>query len=180
MTAVRMESELVYAGDVDGRGKIYSVDGGLILLPGETMLRVASNWDLDVISPWRRIMPKVVFPGFNGRATSRLYITDQRIALIRQVDSWREVKGDMTPLGIPNAIARKAQLDAFRASGVLQFCQIRPSGLRVVTARRRAKPNSWLSMRLKGTDGAQYAIMIWKSDGVDEETLNLVASQFLH
>lgn len=178
MDAERKRALPVSAGDVDGKGRVYSQGGALILHPTESLLHVADNWDVDVVSPWRRVMPNVLFAGLNGVAHSRLYITDRRIVLVRQVDSWREVKGDMTPLGMPNAIAKKARLDFLHSSGVFQFCEVHPSGLRLVSSKRRAQPNSWMSLKLVGTDGTRYGIMIWKSDGTDEQTLAIIVAQF--
>lgn len=178
MGAKRSASRIVLAGDAAGRGNVYTSNGDAILADGESTLRMAENWDMDVISPWRRVLPRTIFAGFNGKATSRLYITTRRILLLRQVDSWREAKGDMTPLGMPNAIAKKAELDHLRAGGAWEFCEIHPAELRIVEERKRTKPNSWLSMKLIGTDSNQYAIMIWKTDGVDDQTLSQIRAQF--
>jgi len=35
-----------------------------------------------------------------------------------------------------------------------------------------------LDLRLIGTDGRQYAITIWKTDGTDPDTLTLIQSRF--
>lgn len=171
-------SQIVISGDIAGRGTVYAAHGEPILAHGESVIKVAENWDMDVISPWRRVLPGVIFAGFNGKATSKLLITSRRILLVRLIDPWRETKGDMTPLGIPDAVARKVDLDRRRAADVWEFCEIHPSALRVVTEKKRSKPNSWLSMKLIGTDGRQYAVMVWKTDGADEQTLAQVRAQF--
>lgn len=180
MRAKRRTSKIVVAGDAIGRGRVYTPRGEAIVERDETVLGTGENWDMDVMSPWRRILPNSIFTGFNGRATSRLYITSHRILLLRRIDSWRETKGEMTPLGLPNAVAKKAKLDSMESSGVWQFCEIHPEELRVVSEKKRTKPNSWISMKLLGTDGNQYAIMIWKTDGVDDRTLAQVRAQFDH
>ncbi len=147
-------------------------------MDSERVIRISENWDMDVISPWRRLMPNTLFAGFNGKATSRLYVTTDRIVLLRRIDSWREVKGDMTPLGMPTAIAKGVELGRLSRAGVRQFCELSPKLLRLVSASRLKKGNSWLSMRLLGDDDRKYAVMIWKTDGRDEDMLNLIESQF--
>jgi len=165
-------------GDLDGLGKIYSEGGGLISEPGERILRVADGWDMDVISPWRRILPKTLFSGFGGRAASRLYLTTYRVVLIREVDVWREVKGELTPLGLPAAAAKEFHLKELKSAGARQFCEVRPRQFRTVKKKRIDRRRSWLDLRLLGVDGVQYSITIWKTDGVDPDTLSLIDSQF--
>ena len=169
---------IIRAGDRDGRNTIYYPSGELICLPGEVVLATSANWDVDIISPWRRILPKTVFSGFHGRASSKLYITSTRIVLIREIDEWRELADQLTPLGLPNAAAREAELKTLVKGGLRQFCDIRPGKLRVVSAKRYRKSQSMLDLRLMGDDSRQYGILIWKTDGREEETLSLIESRF--
>lgn len=169
----------IKAGDVEGRGSIYTNDGALVLLPGEVTIRVANAWDMHVWSPWRRVRPKVIFLGFNPEATSLLYITSVRVVLIRDIDPWREVAGEMTPLGIPTAVAKEAQLRHLKASGIRRFCDIRPSLFSVAKCTKSTRGGSRIGLRLKDGRGVQYAVTYWKTDGMDNETLNLLESRFL-
>jgi hypothetical protein len=84
----------------------------------------------------------------------------------------------MTPLGIPNAVATKVELDRLKATGVRQFCEVRTDALRLVRVRRSAKPGAWLGLRLIGKDGVRYAVSFWKTDGEDSDTLSLIESRF--
>src|SRR2546426_755213 len=37
---------------------------------------------------------------------------------------------------------------------------------------------SWIDLHLIGTDGKQYAVTLWKTDGPDQDTRTLIESQF--
>src|SRR2546425_2370317 len=169
---------IVKAGDLDGLARIYSEAGALITEPGEELLRAATGWDATVRSPWRRFLPKILFAGFGGQASSKLFVTNRRIVLVRDIDPWRELKGELTPLGLPTAAAKEAQLKKLKSLGARQFCEIHPHGLRVVKQRSLDRPRSWVSLRLIGTDGKKYAVTLWKTDGPDQETRTLIESQF--
>ncbi len=168
----------VRAGDLDGLRRIYSDAGGLITESNEEILRAVTGWDVNVLSPWRRFLPKFVFMGFGGRASSKLYVTNKRIVLVRDIDSWRELKGELTPLGIPTAASKEVQLNRLRSLGARQYCEIRPRNLNVVKKRSFDRRESWIDLRLVGSDGKQYAVTIWKTDGPDQETRALIESQF--
>src|SRR5437879_6416252 len=100
----------VRAGSLEGLGTVYESGGQLVNLSNERVLGVDEGWELQVRTPWRRILPTIVFPGFYGNVSSRLYVTTDRIVFIREIDPFRETKGDMTPYGFPGAIAKKIQL----------------------------------------------------------------------
>lgn len=169
---------IVRVGDLDGLGTVYTERGGLITRPGEEILKSAEGWDLNVSSPWRRVLPRILFEGFGGKALSRLYVTTERIVLVREIDIWRQVKGELTPLGVPAAAAKEAHLKKLRSAGARQFCEIRTGRLRVAKAKRVEKRSSWLDLRLIGNDGQQYALTIWKTEGLDPDTLSLIRSRF--
>ncbi len=171
---------IVQGGDRRGLGVVYAVSGDMICHPGETILKAVANWDIDVMSPWRRILPKTIFSGFRGEASSRLYVTSERIVLVRDVDEWRELAGELTPLGLPNAAAKERYLKALKRAGIRQFCQIEPQALVVVAAKKYTKHGSMIDLKLIGDDHRQYAVMIWKTDGRDDETLDLIESRFRH
>lgn len=168
----------VRAGDVQGRGRIYGIQGDLITQPGESILKVAEGWDMHASTPWRRVLPKVIFLGFNPRASSRLYITTTRVVLIREIDPSRELAGEMTLLGMPTAIAKEVRLRQLKAAGVRQFCEVLPSRLRIVRSEEFRKHGSLLNLFLEDLTGTRYALSFWKTDGRDEETLRLIESRF--
>jgi len=169
---------IVKAGDLDGLARIYSEAGALVTEPGEEILRAATGWDATVRSPWRRFLPKILFAGFGGRASSKLFVTTKRLVLVRDIDTWRELKGELTPLGLPTAAAKEARLKKLKALGVRQYCEIRPRDFHVVKKRSFDRQRSWIDLRLVGTDGKQYAVTLWKTDGPDQETRTLIESQF--
>ena len=169
---------IVRTGDYKGLGRIYDRQGGLIVGGSESVLKIAENWDFDVMSPWRQVLPHVVFEGFGGKAKSRLWVTTERLVLIREIDLWRQLKGELTPLGLPNAAEKEARLKRVIAAGARQFCEIRPANLRVVKSKALNRRRSWLDMQLMGIDGRQYAVTNRKTDGRDTETLALVESRF--
>src|SRR5438132_5309559 len=171
-------SPIVRVGDVGGLGKVYSEWGGLITESGEEILKTVEGWDLDIISPWRRILPKTVFAGFGGAASSKLYVTTDRIVLVRDIDVWREVKEELSPLGLPAATAKEVHLRRLRSVGARHFCEIWPRRLRVVKAKRIERRWSTLDLRLVASDGRRYQVIISKTDGLDPDTLTLVQSQF--
>ncbi len=168
----------VRAGDLDGLRRIYSDTGGLITESDEEIVRVAPGWDVNVRSPWRKFLPKSIFEGFGGKASSKLFVTKRRIVLVREIDPWRELKGELTPLGIPTAAAKEIRLKQLKSHGVRQYCEIRPRDLRIVKKRSFDRPRSWVDLRLMSADGRQYAITLWKTDGPDQETRVLIESQF--
>ncbi len=171
-------SRVIRAGDFRGLGRIYASGGELLLLNAESILKTVTGWDVDVMSPWRQVLPHVVFEGYGGKAESRLYITTKRIVLIRDIDLWREVKGELTPLGLPAAAEKENKLRRLAAAGAKQFCEIWPQNLRVVRAKVVDRRRSWMDLQLMGVDGKQYAITIWKTNGRDPETLALLDSRF--
>lgn len=178
MVPALREPAPVRAGDEAGYGSVYDRFGKLIERPEEGSLAVATGWDMNVRSPWRRIAPSLLFMGFNGKATSRLYVTTRRIVLIREIDTWRELAGEMTILGTPAAAAKQARLEKLKASGVRQFCEILPDVLRMVASRKHVKLGSRLDLRLLAAGGSQYSISFWKTDGDDDEVLSLLESRF--
>src|SRR5438309_11685604 len=139
---------VVRAGDLDGLRRIYSDAGGLVTESDEEIVRVAAGWDVNVRSPWRRVLPKSIFEGFSGKASSKLFITNRRIVLVRDIDPWRELKGELTPLGIPTAAAKEARLKKVKSLGARQYCEIRPRNLRVVKRRCTDRPRSSVRPRL--------------------------------
>src|SRR5213592_645821 len=143
----------VRAGDLDGRGSIYSDTGGLITESDEEILRAATGWDATVLSPWRRFLPKYIFMGFGGKASSKLFVTSKRIVLVRDIDPWRELKGELTPLGIPTAAAKEVRLKQLMSRGARQYCEIRPRDFRVVKKRSFDSPRSWVDLRLVSAEG---------------------------
>ena len=145
---------------------------------GESVITELERWDLDVMSPWRRLLPHTIFPGFHGEPASRLYVTSLRIVLIREIDEWRELAGELYPLGLPNAAAKEAFLRQLKKEGVRQFCEIYPDALRVVSVRKHLKPKSLVELRLIGDDGRQYSIMAWNVKGGDGDALELIVSRF--
>ena len=169
---------IVRSGDMDGLNSVYASDGTLIPQHGESIVKTSDGWDMEVSSPWRRLLPNLIFTGFAGTASSRLYITSVRIVLLRDIDSWRELKGELTPLGIPNAAAKEVKLRKLRAVGARQYCEIFPQSLRIVRMKRSARRRSWMDLRLIGADNHQYTITLWKTNGTDEETASLIESMF--
>lgn len=169
---------VVRAGDLDGLQRIYSDTGGLVTESDEEIVRVAASWDVNVRSPWRKFLPRSIFEGFDGKATSKLFVTNRRIVLVRDIDSWRQLKGELTPLGIPTAAAKEVRLRQLKSRGARQYCEFRPLDFRVVKKRSFDRPRSWLDLRAVGVDGRQYAITLWKTDGPDQETRLLIESQF--
>lgn len=178
MGASHQDAAIIRAGDIDGQGSIYDSEGKLIGRQGESVLRVAGSWDVNVLSPWRKWLPRILFEGFNGQAKSTLYITTQRVVLIREIDTWRELKGEFTALGLPNATAKEWFLADIRKRGGRQYCVIWSAGLKVVKSKKYSQPRSLLYLRTLGADGKRYAISLWKTDGVDNETLEMLESQF--
>ncbi len=178
MSRLLRTAPIMWVGDEAGRNVVYDASGNLILAESEDVLRVATGCDVTVYTPWRRVLPRVLFLGFNKPTQSKLYVTSERIVLIREIDSWRQLRGEMTPLGFPNAIATKVELDRMSGAGTRQFCQIRPYAFRLVRVRRSRRPGAWLGLRLVGNDGLRYAVSIWKTNGEDIETLSMVEARF--
>ncbi len=168
----------VKAGDVDGLGTIYSQWGGLICHPDERIMRVGTGWEMEAMSPWRRILPGIIFTGFGGETSSKLYLTTDRIVLVRQIDTWRELAGELTPLGLPKAAEKEARLRRLQASGARQYCEVVPRQLKVVKAKSFSRPKSSIDILCIGSDGKEYALTYWMPQGSDAETLDALRSQF--
>lgn len=178
MHAAPSSQLLIKVGHRDGLGTVYSEAGGLITGATETMLGTSEGWDVEVTSPWRRVLPGMVFNGLGGKVSSKLYVTSERIVLVREIDIWRELKEELTPLGLPTAAAKEIELKKLKAAGVRRYCEISPQDLRIVKAKKALRPRPWLDLRLVGSDGRRYAVTLWKWQGLDEEMLGLLESRF--
>lgn len=135
---------------------------------------------MDVRSPWRTVLPGMIFLGFMSPTSSQLYVTTQRIVLIRKIDTWRELKGELTPLGLPKAAEREALLKKLQATGARQYCELWPGSLKVIREKRHGRPANAVQLFLMGTDGLQYAVAFWKPEGLEPELIPLIESRFLH
>ncbi len=175
----RKQTQLgIRAGDLDGLGKVYSQWGGLLPIPGERIIKSVEGWEMDVKSPWRSVLPGMVFVGFTGPISSRLHVTSERIVLIREIDIFRELRDQMTPLGLPEAVASEALLRRKKAEGAREFCEIRPALLRISRVKRHGRPSRALDLYLTSTDSRQYAVSVWKVSGSDPDTISLIESRF--
>ena len=159
---------------------IYDRTGQLVSRSDESVLRVADGWDMEACMDWRRFLPKILFEGFNGPVSSTLYITTERVVIVRVIDVWRETKGDMSALGIPGGLAKATDLRHLASLGAREYCEFNPKELRVARLRRLKTLKSWLDFYLIGTDGLKYEILIWKAEGEDAETTSLLESRFGH
>ncbi len=165
-------------GDIDGLGSVYSEWGGLLCGEREQVIGEAEAWEMEARTPWRRVLPGMLFSGFGGPTSSKLYVTNVRIVLIRKVDAWRELKGEMSPLGLPKAADKSTKLRRLQARGAMQFCEIWPSRFRVARIRKFTRPRSLIDIFLIGDDGKQYALTYWMPQGTDARTLGLIESRF--
>src|SRR5204863_1468974 len=107
METTTYSSAGVRAGDSEGLGRVYAESGDIVLIPDEEVLKTSPGWDIDVTSPSRKILPKLIFAGFGGKASSELYITNQRTVLVTGLDLWRELKEELPPQGVPSAAAQE-------------------------------------------------------------------------
>ena len=84
----------------------------------------------------------------------------------------------MTPLGIPNGIAKGARLKQLKAAGVREFCEVYPGRLRIVHSKKSTKHGSWIGLRLVDESGKQFYLSFWKTDGKDDRMLSTIESRF--
>jgi hypothetical protein len=169
---------VVRAGSLEGLRTVYTAEGELITLPGERILHVDQGWDLHVRTPWRRFLPTIVFMRFPGDTSSRLYVTTDRIVLIREIDPFRETKGDMTPYGFPSAVAKKIQLSEAKAAGARAFCELLPQRLLIVKLQQAEHPRSWVDLRLLAPQATQFAVTFWSGKESDPEMQAIILSRF--
>lgn len=180
MASYQLKSAIVRAGDREGLGTVYSPWGSLIPKSDEVVLRTAEDWEMNVRSPWRSVLPGMIFTGFVAPTSSKLFITTHRIVLVRKIDPWRELKGELTPLGVPKAAEREAVLRKLQAMGARQFCEIWPSYLDVARTKRHGKPARSVQLFLNGRDGKQYVVAFWKPRASEPEVVSLIESRFHH
>src|SRR5437867_10485010 len=154
----------VRAGDLDGLRRIYSETSGLITKSDEEILKAVTGWDVNVQSPWRKFLPKFVFMGFEGRTSSKLFVTNKRIVLVRDIDPWRELKGELTPLGIPTAAAKEAKLKKLKSLGARQYCEIRPADLRIVKEKRCDRPQAGVNLHHVAVNGTLQGSTLGRTD----------------
>jgi hypothetical protein len=178
MTAKMQVSEIVRAGDLEGLGKVYSQWGGLIPRLDEQIVASAEGWDMDVRSPWRSVLPGMIFMGFTGPISSKLFVTSDRVVLIRTIDPFRELKGELTPLGLPKAAEREASLRRLQTAGARQFCEIWPKYLRIAKMKEHGRPAHAVDLFLLGSNGLQYAVSFWKPQGSEPAVVSLIESRF--
>jgi hypothetical protein len=165
---------VVRVGDIGGLGRVYTESGAVITRAGETILRILENWDMSVTSPWRRFLPKIMLDSSDGKVSSRLYVTTERIIFVRQVDAWAEMKSELTPLGIPAASSKQQRLSSIIPRGARKYCEVYPGYLRLVKSRQK---RSWLGLLLLDSDNRQYRFDFWKSDD-KEDLFTLIKSRF--
>lgn len=168
----------VRAGSLVGLGRVYTTGGQLLTLSDERILRVDEGWELEVASPWRRVLPTIIFPGYYGEVSSHLYVTTDRIVFVREIDPLRETKGDMTPYGFPGAIAKKIHLKDVKAAGARAFCEFWPQRLRIARLRQAERRRSWINLRLLGPEEKQFDATFWKRKGTNPEMQSLIVSRF--
>lgn len=178
MTKKKPSSTIVRTGDLVGLGTVYDSSGRLVLLPSESVLVETKGWDMEVCLGWRRFLPQIIFEGFNGPVSSTLYVTTERVVLIRDIDVWRETKADMSPLGIPGGVAKAVDLKRLASAGAREFCELRPRQMQVAGLRRLKKLQAWLDFHLVGSDGQRYEVLLCKIGGEDVETATLLESRF--
>ncbi len=178
MTPDKRKMQVVRAGDYEGLGKVYSQWGGLLTRVDEQVLRTAEDWEMDVRSPWRSVLPGMIFMGFTGPTSSSLFVTTQRIVLVRKIDTWRELKGELTPLGLPKAAEKEVVLRKLQAKGARQFCELWTNELRIVKMKKHGKPVHSLDLFLLGSDGRQYAVSFFRPKGTEPALIPLIESRF--
>ncbi len=178
MASARRVTTAVRAGDRSGMGTVYSEWGGLIPRVGEQTVKTADDWEMDVRTPWRSVMPGMIFMGFTGPIASKLYVTSERIVLIRKIDPFRELKGELTPLGLPKAAEKERVLRRLLAVGARQFCEIWPKQLRIAKLKRHGRPAHAIDFFLVSRDEVQYAISFWKPRGTEPDLIPLLESRF--
>lgn len=179
MAQNKQNLRIVRAGDLDGLGRVYSEWGGLLITTDEQLIRTADDWEMDVRSPWRSVLPGMIFMGFTSPTSSKLFVTNKRIVLVRKIDTWRELKGELTPLGLPKAAEREIVLRKLQARGARQFCEIWPSQLRIAKVKRHGRPAHSVDLFLVGNDGKQYAVSFFRPKGSEPELVPLIESRFL-
>lgn len=176
----KRKMQVVRAGDYEGLGEIYSQWGGLLTHADEQLIRAADDWEMDVRSPWRSVLPRMIFMGFTAPTSSKLFLTNHRIVLVRKIDTWRELKGELTPLGLPKAAEKEIMLRKLQAKGARQFCELWPGELRIAKMKRHGRPAHSLDLFLLGSDGKQYAVSFFRPKGSEPELIPLIESRFLH
>src|SRR5207247_11304968 len=132
MEATKDQRPVVRTGDLDGLGKVYSEWGGLITKSGEEILKTFEGWDLDVSSPWRKVLPKTIFAGFGGKASSKLFVTTDRVVLVREIDVWRELKEELSPLGVLAESSKEVHLRSLKSAREQQFYEVGTRNFRYV------------------------------------------------
>ena len=159
----------VHGGDVDGIGRLYSENGNLILLPQERLIGQRANCDVAVYASWRIIFPKSIFRPQPGTPSGTLFVTSSRLVFIRNIDVWKEVKPLLTPLGLPAAAEKEADLSKKKSVGARQYCEILLTHLRVVELKR--KP--W-QIRIRLLSGDRRYELFVRSDRDDPRFFDLL------
>lgn len=148
---------LVRAGDIDGLGTVYSESGGILLRPTESILVQLASCDLAAYGSWRMFFPKRIFHPLPGNPSGTVYITSERLVFLRKIDSWKEVKPLLTPLGLPAAAEKGAKLRRLEARGARQYCEALLSRLELAHMKR----TTWSSrFRLRSRDGRKYELFL--------------------
>ena len=148
----------ICSGDLDGLGRVYSATGALVLFSGEELLATQDGCDLHASESWRSFFAKTLFSAIPGKVTGKLYLTDRRLVLIRDVDVWKEVKPLLTPLGLPTAAQKEARLKDLKSRGARQYCEIQQQ---LVTLSRSRENRSMLFLYLTTTSQRRYRVVIY-------------------
>ncbi len=181
------EEDAVRPGSLDGFGTIYDQEARLIAKSNERIEREAARWDAEVLSPWKRVLPKILFdfqdPRLHRGLQSALYITSERIVLIREVPGWGESRSRMAPPFRSGGMTAEEEVAliqrlAFPLSKGRQYLEVWPDRLDVVELNRSDRRRSFLEVRAHGRDRREFRIYFQRESGPDPTTSALIESRF--
>ncbi len=147
----------IEVGDLDGLNRIYGPDGGVLTKSGETVLGVRDRCELGAFESWRKLFAPLVFESLRGASAGRVFVTTERLVFLREIDTWKQVKASMSPLGLPGAVVKEAELNRIKGAGGRQYFQLWTSGFSLAWAKR---VDGLIGLRLVGRDGRKWRVVV--------------------
>ncbi len=177
-----MPKNAIRAGDRDGLGNVYSLNGGLLTRPEEQILRVCEDWDLIVKSIRFSVFGSTIYRTRHDKKTA-MYITSDRIVMLQKPENREFDPFAPRPPGQHFVAHVKDELQAgvkaMKEAEIRHYCSIDTRKLRASDITRKvSRERTVLKLHAVGKDGCKHAVKFRKDGNPDGETIELILYSF--
>ncbi|MFQ5886110.1 MAG: hypothetical protein ACE5II_02625 [Anaerolineae bacterium] len=133
----------IVVGDLRGLREIYDDEGELIVEPGEKVLRMVENDDTNL---WegRRALTGRIFLGYPEQKVI-LYLTDERLVFIRNLQPWPIFKTHGTPFWLAVAVREALCAKNLECHCLKEFMELFYSEVETFKSKR----DKWVQLELR-------------------------------